>query len=607
MAGYRPKSLDELNEMYDKTINAEKAIIKATKQLHDVTETIVPSDLPAEEPETVNEDTPAVEEFSSEVDSLINRFKEEIQIKESKEVKKAVIPEVKEPPAATSEKISFEKEPPVQTAPTTESRRTAPTVQSKPKVHYSLEAPDELQQKANAKSEERTDLFNDYMKIMNDDDDDFFSKRESFKKKDKKKKHKKGLFFRHEPKEEEVATEENAEKEEEITEISADAQADAQADAPLLTTETDGTLPVKEVIYTPENSEANQNFTVEFEADKEESSENEEDVFASFTEYIPSESAEEKPIKPFTEEDSAEEKVPTYEEEVAAHPDFDIIADEADELPPVPEEIADKTFDEFMNESEDIYSFDPSKKNTIPEYAKDQYPEEDGEDELYTEEYEDENEFVAPVNKKGIIAGRVLLSIVLALLTVLATGLIGINTLLEVNTGKNAFGEKFIFTASQDYTNSNILEGDLIVTEKRYANDGEVFAYINYTQQCFMFGKRNGSIVNDSGDVLFIAENDGERVLVLRDDTRGVVSATYPGIGKIVTLCTDYFIPVITVILILGLVIVLLLSFVFKDKEKAYNKMMKKMIKKGVISAEEEAEYDFSEDSDEENLFSSIE
>ena len=33
MAGYRPKSLDELNNMYDKTIEAEKAIIKGTSLL----------------------------------------------------------------------------------------------------------------------------------------------------------------------------------------------------------------------------------------------------------------------------------------------------------------------------------------------------------------------------------------------------------------------------------------------------------------------------------------------------------------------------------------------------------------------------------------------
>ena len=589
MAGYRPKSLDELNEMYDKTITAEKAIIKATKQLHDVTDTIVPPEFSANQPETVKEGTPSVEEFSSEVDSLINRFKEEIQSKEIKEVKKAEIPEIKEAPAATPERISFEKEEQVQTSPIAESKPVAPAVQSKPKVHYSLEASDELQQKATAKSEERTDLFNDYMKIMNDDDDDFFSKRESFKKKDKKKKHKKSLFFRHEIKEEE-APEENTE---------ASAETEEENDLSLPLAEAEDTSSVKEVIYTPEIPEENQNFKVEFEAEQEETAEDEEE-FTSFTEYAHSETAEEEPIEAFVDED----EVPTYEEEVAIQPDFDIITDENDEVPPVPEEIADKTFDEFMNESQDIYSFDPTKKNTLPEYAKDQYSEEDDEEE---EEYDDETENAAPVNKKGIIAGRVILSIVLALLTVLAAGIIGINTLLGVNTGRAAFNEKYIFTATQDYTNSNILEGDLIVTEKRYANDGEVFAYINYTQQCFMFGKRNGSIVNDSGDVLFIAENDGERVLVLRDDTRGVVSETYPGIGKIVTVCTDYFIPVIAALLILGLVIVLLLAFVFKDKEKAYNKMMKKMIKKGVISAEEETEYDFSEDTDEENLFSSIE
>ena len=590
MAGYRPKSLDELNEMYDKTITAEKAIIKATKQLHDVTETIVPSDLPAKQPEAVKEDTPSVEEFSSEVDSLINRFKEEIQSKEIKEVKKAEIPEIKEAPAATPERISFEKEEQVQTSPIAESKPVAPAVQSKPKVHYSLEAPGELQQKANAKSEERTDLFNDYMKIMNDDNDDFFSKRESFKKKDKKKKHKKGLFFRHETKEEE-APEENTE---------ASAETEEENDLSLPLAEAEDTSSVKEVIYTPEIPEENQNFKVEFEAEQEETAEDEEE-FTSFTEYAHSETAVEEPIEAFVDEDEA----PTYKEEVATQPDFDIITDENDEVPPVPEEIADKTFDEFMNESQDIYSFDPTKKNTLPEYAKDQYSEEEDDEE--EEEYDDETEITAPVNKKGITAGRVILSIVLALLTVLATGIIGINTLLGVNTGRTAFDEKYIFTATQDYTNSNILEGDLIVTEKRYANDGEVFAYINYTQQCFMFGKRNGSIVNDSGDVLFIAENDGERVLVLRDDTRGVVAETYPGIGKIVTVCTDYFIPVIAALLILGLVLVLLLAFVFKDKEKAYNKMMKKMIEKGVISAEEETEYDFSEDTDEEDLFSSIE
>ena len=596
MAGYRPKSLDELNEMYDKTINAEKAIIKATKQLHDVTETIVPSALPTEEAEVIAEDTSAVEEFSSEVDSLINRFKEETTKPTVRETAKTEIPEIESPVfPVVPDRISFEKEVVASTAPEEEIAKPAPVVQSRPKVHYSLEAPDELRQKANAKSEERTDLFNEYMKIMNDEDDDFFSHRD--KKKDKKKKQKKGLFFRHEPKEEEFE-EELYEETSENTE---------ESDFPLPESEGDDTLPVKEVIYNPDSSDEAQGFRIEFEADKEDEK-NEE--FTSFTEYEPTQESQEKFIEPLTDDsDEEEQEALSYEEEIASHPDFDIIPDTSEEKPPVPEEIADKTFDEFMNDSEDIYSFDPSKKNTIPEYAKEQYSDEDDEEEFSDEADEDDEEtiFVKPQNKKGLVAGKVILSLILAVITILSAGIIGVNTLLGVNSGNTAIGEKYIFTATQNYTNSNILEGDLIITEKRFANDGEVFAYINYTQQCFMFGKRNGSIVNDSGDVLFIAENDGERVLVLRDDTRGVVTATYPGIGKIVTVCTSNFIPIVAALLILGLVIVLLLSFVFKDKEKAYDKMMKKMIKKGVISSEEEADYDYSDNTEEENIFSTIE
>ena len=598
MAGYRPKSLDELNEMYDKTIIAEKAIIKATKQLHDVTETIVPSALPAEEAEISSEDTNAVEEFSSEVDSLINRFKEETTKTTVKETAKTEIPEIESPVfPVVPDRISFEKEVVASAAPEEEIAKPAPVVQSRPKVHYSLETPDDLRQKANAKSEERTDLFNEYKKIMNDEDDDFFSHRD--KKKDKKKKQKKGLFFRHEPKEEEEAIEEFFE------------EPSSNEEDPLFSlpdSENEAELPVKEVLYTPDVPDEAQSFKVEFEA-YEDDEDNQE--FASFTEYEPSQESQEKFIEPFTDESDEEEAEPlSYEEEVASHPDFDIISDTVEDTPPVPQEIADKTYDEFMNDSEDIYSFDPSKKNTIPEYAIAQYSdeaEEEEAEEFFSEDLEEEAVYVKPHNKKGLVAGRIILSLILAVLTVLAAGIIGINTLLGVNSGNTALGEKYIFTATQNYTNSNILEGDLIVTEKRFANDGEVFAYINYTQQCFMFGKRNGSIVNDSGDVLFIAENDGERVLVLRDDTRGVVTATYPGIGKIVTICTSYFIPIIAAILILGLVIVLLLSFVFKDKEKAYDKMMKKMIKKGIISAEDETDYNYSDSVEDENIFSTIE
>ena len=177
MAGYRPKSLNELNDMYDKTITAEKAIIKASRQLHDATESIVPS-AAVEAPiqEMPKEETKTVEALSSEVDSLINRFKSEMAAPKVKPVEPAVnkAPVVAEPPKT----ITFDKEP----KPAPEIRTPVP---AKSKTHYEIELPGGDAEKSAARSDERTELFEDYMKIMSDDDDDFFSKRESFKKKSK--------------------------------------------------------------------------------------------------------------------------------------------------------------------------------------------------------------------------------------------------------------------------------------------------------------------------------------------------------------------------------------------------------------------------------------
>lgn len=600
MAGYRPKSLSELNDMYDKTITAEKAIIKATKQLHDEADKIAPLEISQEE--MPKEETKVIEELSDEVDSLINRFKEETQLN---------APKVKEPPTVKEpdpvlvpsqpEEIKEEVKPAAESIPQpAEVIRTADPAPVRAKAHFSLDTTDDLQKKAAAKSDERTDLFDDYMKIMNDEDDDVFSSRESFRKKDKKKKHKKGLFFRHEPREEEPAEEAIPE---EIPSEEPTVTAEAPAEAP-----SSDDLPVKEVIYTPEVPFSSDALKVEFR-DAEPSEE--EEIAGFVDDSLYTEDKETNPSPVYTLDETEDEK----EEVLPQHPDFDIGEEKESDSPVVPDEIADKTYEDILNDSDDIYSFDPNKLSTLPEYAKDRYvPEEDleyddgEEDEVAYEHEETEEVFVMPKNKKGVVAGRVILSLLLTVICIFTVALVGINSILGVNTGNTAFGDKYIFTASQDYTNSNILEGDLIITEKRYANDGEVFAYINYTQQCFMFGKRNGSIVNDSGDVLFIAENDGERVLVLRDDTRGVVINTYPSVGKILSICTENFILLAAILLALGLVIVLLLAFVFKDKEKAYKKMMKKMIKKGVISKEEEADYEYSEEEAEpENLFSTIE
>lgn len=291
MAGYRPKSLNELNDMYDKTITAEKAIIKASQQLHDVTETIVPSESvqPAVEKQQ-KEETRAVEELSSEVDSLINRFKSEMT---APAVKAAEPPAPKMAATATEppKTISFEKD----KKPAEESAKApAPSIPAEPavkaKTHYELELPGEVIQKAASKSDERTGLFDDYMKIMNDDDDDFFSKHESFKKKGKKKKYKKSLFSRHEPKEE-------------VVEDTTDAAEEPAVEVPATEVQEDA-LPIREVIYSPEVPDEDSGLKIEFSA---------------FSQSSPTDSDKEEEFADFAQQDytEAEEEIPEASREAA--------------------------------------------------------------------------------------------------------------------------------------------------------------------------------------------------------------------------------------------------------------------------------------------------
>ncbi len=577
MAGYRPKSLGELNDMYDKTISAEKAIINATKKLSEEAEK--PSDIsaPAEEKKEVLGSVP---ELSVELDSIVSDYSSEPALPSYKEELNDHFVEnfssVTEEPESSD--VSFEDsveeakklftqslnedsgksrdataEPPFEAHIPSEQKAYNPV--------YTLEAPDEIKEKQSAKSDQRSELFDDYMKIMNDEDDDFLPKYKHKKKKNSKR----PLFFKKEkniPEEEAFA--DDSFFGESLSEEFSDLEEEPEE--------------IKEVIYTPE-----------FET------------------------------SPFERESSESETIANA----------------------IPEELQGKTYDEFMNEpSVDIYSFDPNKENSIPSsgkkvfslegedeesefseperntsvsfdlntgYSLEEPSEADETDELY-EQDESEGDVIQK-KKTGLKLGKIFLSILLALLLIFAVFTVGVNTLFGVNTGETFDENQYIFTASENYENAGLLKNDLVITEKRYANDGEVFAYINYTEQRFMFGTKTGNIVNDNGDVLFIAENSGQRVLVHRDDTRGTLFKVYPKIGGIIRLCTDGFIPVIAVVLLCCFIIVFLLFFALKDKEKAQQKLIKKMVKKGIISeteAQNAMEYDYSEE-DEESLFSSIE
>ena len=140
---------------------------------------------------------------------------------------------------------------------------------------------------------------------------------------------------------------------------------------------------------------------------------------------------------------------------------------------------------------------------------------------------------------------------------IIGAGATVIKTAFGINTGKAFSGSTYIFTAYKSYADLSLNEGDLIITEKVYAEDGDIFAYIDYSEKTFEFGKRLDSITNDDGEVLIVTEKNGSRALVSRDDCKGVVKTVYPSLGKFVSFVTDKFSMVIAVIAVAALAVVL--------------------------------------------------
>ncbi|MCM1544188.1 MAG: hypothetical protein NC110_02710 [Ruminococcus sp.] len=164
MASYRPKSLDELNNMYDKTLSAEQAIKKGTTKLKnesgvsvDPVESVKVTDIPTV-PDIIKDSATdkEIEDLSFAVDNFIRHF-------------------------------SGEPAKPAAPAPSYPKTPIRPQNQHKPNAQM-------IQKELNASTipeeGDLSGLMNEYIKIMNDEDDEpLFGKRSRHRKKDRKKSH----------------------------------------------------------------------------------------------------------------------------------------------------------------------------------------------------------------------------------------------------------------------------------------------------------------------------------------------------------------------------------------------------------------------------------
>lgn len=150
LAGYRPKSLEELNSLYDKSINVKNEIDKKASDL-EVRQEIYTNSVPAVSEEETAKQTPvqeaAAEEISGLVDDFIKNFSAPAPVKRVRPVAPATVRAVS---SAKNDEVK------------------AAISQSSP-VKTSADRPRLI------RNSERNDLFEDYKKVMDDEDDDDFS------------------------------------------------------------------------------------------------------------------------------------------------------------------------------------------------------------------------------------------------------------------------------------------------------------------------------------------------------------------------------------------------------------------------------------------------
>lgn len=201
MASYRPKSLNELNNLYDKSMAAQNAIKKGSsivKPENDTSKQLLKAF--EEELYAQKEKSPAItasEELSDVVGEFIKNFgetKKEKAASQPMPITRSVKSSVVKP--------SPKKEPAEKTEIKKVNLAQAQAQKQEPQEALAAKKADLV------RNAERSDLFDDYMKIMNDEDEEsHFSRKFSKKKKNKKDKHQGSPVFDSIPNAEELKEE----------------------------------------------------------------------------------------------------------------------------------------------------------------------------------------------------------------------------------------------------------------------------------------------------------------------------------------------------------------------------------------------------------------
>lgn len=446
MAGYRPKSLDELNNLYDKAISAENEIKKGSSLLRDeVLGTSFEGEGKKPESQPDAKQTQA-KEISDDVDAFIRRFSNEAKA-----------------PAASSP--SPDK--PQRKRPLRPSELQSNLVQSvqpeeiqpERRVEPAFAPPKNV---AGQKEENLSGLMNDYAKIMNGDYDDeeedetFSSRKNPFKNRRSDRKGRKKAA-------------KDILSESEFSQKNAAAQPEVAPE------------PVSEPIPVVKHENA---FRGSFEPQVKEPSNEPNTAYEAFTPdekeeaYEPTVfAADDSKVKPETEE--IEPSLPEYEPET----DKVVFSGEKEE-PDAPE---------AFNE--------PEPPQESGDYDDEPYERMSGGEDF---EFGD----IQPKNRSGgVIFAKVLLSVVLVL-TLLSTVLTGV-LVFTVNSERSLPGGYMFFSATNSYEDAEIKSNDFVICKKESSiNDEDKVIFINRELRSFSFGVKTGEKTDRNGNEFYTVSSE---------------------------------------------------------------------------------------------------
>lgn len=184
MSNYRPKSLNELNNLYDRSQAAQSAIQQSGSEIEeneakdDVKTSVQQQEIPAVKEKTAAQI--ASDELSEQLDKFIKSFGEVSK----EETEPAVAVPTVPVPIKTTVKSAPAKPKTSKASGESEDKKVVQRVNAQ-----STAKKEEKPKTDEARNQERDELFNDYLRIMNDEDEEKTSLKTKFRKKSKSEKH----------------------------------------------------------------------------------------------------------------------------------------------------------------------------------------------------------------------------------------------------------------------------------------------------------------------------------------------------------------------------------------------------------------------------------